>query len=165
MTGPEYLENLRLRAYVARVRLSDAFILAGLHPCNISRGKSGNTINPRKRHVRAVHKAIILLKSQKDKGADICLKNLKDYGATLGGTILALSRLRKMNESKLSQRLGLSVYQLQKIKRGKAPPDFRILAELAEVLDCPVASLLDLRIRDDLRRCGMNLDVHVRGAA
>ena len=68
INGRKAINYLRSRAYDGRVRLEDAFLLAGLHPSNISRW-SRQIHSARVRHIRDVEAAIELLSEDTGRSA------------------------------------------------------------------------------------------------
>lgn len=68
INGKKAIRYLRSRAYDGRVRLEDAFLLAGLHPSNISRW-SRQIHSARVRNVRDVEAAIELLGEEMGRSA------------------------------------------------------------------------------------------------
>ena len=68
INGRKAINYLRSRAYDGRVRLEDAFLLAGLHPSNISRW-SRQIHTARVRNIRDVEAAIELLSEDTGRSA------------------------------------------------------------------------------------------------
>ena len=68
INGRKAINYLRSRAYDGRVRLEDAFLLAGLHPSNISRW-SRQIRTARVRNIRDVEAAIELLSEETGRSA------------------------------------------------------------------------------------------------
>ncbi len=89
----------------------------------------------------------------------------KQYGTLTFGTMLKALRLSdEISQTAFAKKLGLSVQNLNDLEKGRRVPTATRAAKIAKKLHLPELGLIQLAIRDSLKKEGFEYSVRLESA-